>query len=71
MGEETKLQPDELLALQAQILAEVAARQAAERELAELGINASPADIEWWLSYDPKQRRRANLAWAAIQASYL
>jgi len=46
-------------------------RAAASRELAELGIeNASPADIEWWLTYTPQQRRRASLTWVVLNASY-
>lgn len=64
-------QPEEVLAIQAQLVSEVAARQAAKRELAELGINASPSDIEWWLSYPPKQRRKAGFAWAVLQTAYL
>jgi hypothetical protein len=62
---------DETLTLQAQLLADVAVRQAAERELAEMGINASPSDVEYWLSYSPKQKRHAAYAWALMQAGYL
>jgi hypothetical protein len=63
--------PDETLTLHAQLLADMAARQAAANELAELGINASPSDIEYWLSYTPKQKRHAAYAWAVMQAGYL
>jgi hypothetical protein len=64
--------PDELLAIQAHIISEVAARQAAVRELAELGImSVSPNDIESWMSFTPKQRRHAALAWGTFQAAYL
>jgi hypothetical protein len=45
-------------------------RAAASRELADLEINASPSDIEWWLSWTPRQRRQASLAWVILNASY-
>lgn len=45
-------------------------RAGAANELAELGIKASPSDIEWWLSWTPQQRRRATLAWITLNASY-
>jgi hypothetical protein len=63
--------PEDQMALHVQLLADVAARQAAERELADMGITASPADIESWLSYTPRQRRHAAYAWALMQAGYL
>jgi hypothetical protein len=45
-------------------------RAGAARELADLGISASPADIEQWISWTPKQRREASLAWITLNASY-
>jgi hypothetical protein len=63
--------PEEMQALHAQLLADVAARKAAERELADMGINASPSDVDYWLGYSPKQKRHASYAWALMNAGYL
>lgn len=46
------------------------ARAALAQELADLGINASPADIEWYLSMSPKERQNANMAWLVLNTSY-
>jgi hypothetical protein len=55
--------------MQAQVLTESLACTVAARELAELGITASPADISAWLSADQRQRRRLALSWASYVAN--
>jgi len=47
---------------------EVIKRAYAARELRELGIDASPADIEHWLTFSPRQRERVNEQWLIMQA---
>lgn len=55
--------------LAVQIGLAVVERQAAGRELAGYGINASPADISAYLAMSQRQRQAANTAWAIYVAS--
>ena len=57
--------------LGAQVFTEQMRRRVATRELAELGIvKVSPADIEAWLRYTPRQRRDVSMNWLVWNASY-
>jgi len=38
----------------------------ATRELADMGITGSPADLSAWLAATPKQQRSLALAWVAL-----
>jgi hypothetical protein len=38
----------------------------ATRELLDMGITASPADVSAWLEATPKQKRSLALAWLAM-----
>ena len=53
-------------ALALEVLAVVFQRQAAIKELAGLGITASPADVSAWLAADRKTRERLGRTWAAM-----
>lgn len=44
-------------------------RAVIERELRELHINPSPADVEAYLAMTPRQRRSANLLWAVLNTT--
>lgn len=44
-------------------------RLAARRELEDLGITPSPADIASWLRAGPRERQSFMLAWAQVQAA--
>jgi hypothetical protein len=44
-------------------------RQSCRLDLEDVGITASPADIEAWLSMPPKSRRHAAEAFAIWQAT--
>jgi hypothetical protein len=67
----TEVSRDERTAIEAQLIAEVATRQAAERELADLGIRASLADVEAWVAMTPKERRHAAYSWSVMRMAYL
>ena len=43
---------------------EITRRALAARQLNDAGINASPADVEWWLAMNPRQRQEASDRWA-------
>jgi hypothetical protein len=43
-------------------------RRIAERELSELGIRASGADVSAWLTATDRDRRRLTVAWATYVA---
>ncbi len=43
---------------------EITRRAFAARELSDMGINPSPADIEWYLAMTPRQRQEASDRWA-------
>jgi hypothetical protein len=49
-----------------EVLAVAFQRQAASKELASLGIEASPADVSAWLAADRKTRERLGRASAAL-----
>jgi len=38
----------------------------ATRELGDMGITGSPADVDHWLKATPKQQRSLALAWVAL-----
>jgi hypothetical protein len=59
----------ELEELAAEVMAASAERIVARRELSQMGINASPADIQAWLSMTPRQQDRAARSWAIYQAA--
>jgi hypothetical protein len=54
--------------LQAQVMAAALERRIAERELSDLGITASGADITAWLSASDRERRRLTVAWVTLVA---
>jgi hypothetical protein len=56
--------------LQAQILVGKVIRASAVRDLTELGINPSLADVEAWVAATPKQRVSLAKAYAIYMASY-
>lgn len=47
---------------------EITKRAFAARELADLGINASPADVEAYLALTPRQRQQADERWLVQRA---
>jgi hypothetical protein len=55
--------------LQAELVTGVLARTLAARDLADLGIVASPADISAWLDADHRTRKRLGTAWAVMAAT--
>ena len=59
----------EALVLHAEVLTASLTRRAAERELEQFGITASPADISAWLSATGRQRREWALQWATYVAN--
>ncbi len=66
-GWQMTLSPDaeqEAAILHAEVLTSSLACHAAERELSELGITASPADVFAWLIASNRQRRELSLQWA-------
>ena len=52
--------------LEAEILVGVAERAAARNQLAELGVNPSPADVSAWMAMDSKTQRRMALQYVIL-----
>jgi hypothetical protein len=48
------------------VLTAQAQRIVATRELADMGITGSPADVSAWIAATPKQQRSLSLAWVAL-----
>jgi hypothetical protein len=62
-GESADAEADELALV---VLTAQAERVVATRELADMGITASPADASVWAKATPKQQRSLALAWVAL-----
>jgi hypothetical protein len=48
------------------VLTAQAERIVATRELADMGITGSPADVSVWVKATPKQQRNLSMAWVAL-----
>jgi hypothetical protein len=47
---------------------EISRRALAARQLNDMGIDPSPADIESWLAMTPRQRQEASDHWLVLKA---
>jgi hypothetical protein len=61
---------DEALLILGMTEVEHAKRVRAADDLQALGIHASGADIEWWISFSPRQKEKITRTWLVYKASY-